>query len=113
MEIKRNTKCFSFMKNKAPGDAIKHRGEKPFGFVVDVAPNAGPGKERRLFYYDAETKPQADAWMEAIDGVARKLKRKDKKDDIGMGGDTIGQINDVLDGLHDQALDLGDEARKR
>merc|ERR1740130_34951 len=62
MEIKKNTKTLSFQKNKAPGDSIKHRGEKPFGFVVDVMPNAGPGKERRLFYFDAEDKMNQQAW---------------------------------------------------
>merc|ERR1719269_63510 len=85
IDIRKGTKSFSFQKNKAPGDAIKHRGEKPFGFVVDVMPNAGPGKERRLFYFDAENKPNQNAWIEAIDSVARKLKKKDKSDEIGSG----------------------------
>jgi len=114
MDIRKNTKSFTFQKNKAPGDAIKHRGEKPFGFVVDVTPNAGPGKERRLFYFDGENKPNQDAWMEAIDSVARKLKKKDKSENVGgSGADPMSQINDALDGLHEQALDLGVEAKKQ
>jgi len=113
MDIKKVTKTFTFQKNKAPGDAIKHRGEKPFGFVVDVTPNAGPGKERRLFYFDAVKKTDQDAWIEAIDSVARKLKKKDKSDEIGSGAAPIDQINDALDSLHEQALDLGVEAKKQ
>merc|ERR1719498_1889824 len=84
LDVKKGTKTFAFTKNKAPGDAIKHRGEKPFGFVVDVTPNAGPGKERRLFYFDATQKVDQDGWIDAIDNVARKLKKKDKKDDVNI-----------------------------
>jgi hypothetical protein len=114
MDVKKNTKPLSFQKNKAPGDAIKHRGEKPFGFVVDVTPNAGPGKQRRLFYFDGENKPNADGWIEAIEGVARKMKKKDKSENLGgAGAAPIDQINDVLDSLHDQALDMGVEAKKQ
>jgi len=113
MDIKKVTKALSFQKNKAPGDAIKHRGEKPFGFVVDVTPNVGPGKERRLFYFDGETKEIGQEWIEAIEGVARRQKRKDKDKDMGLAGDTMGQIKETLDSLHDTALDLGVEAKKQ
>lgn len=113
MDIKKVTKALSFQKNKAPGDAIKHRGEKPFGFVVDVTPNVGPGKERRLFYFDGETKEIGQEWIEAIEGVARRQKKKDKDKDVGLAGDTMGQIKETLDSLHDTALDLGVEAKKQ
>jgi hypothetical protein len=113
-DIRKSTKSFGFTKNKAPGDAIKHRGERPFGFVVDVTPNAGPGKERRLFYFDAENVVNQQAWIEAIDSCARKMKKKDKGDDINFSGaNQIDQINDALDGLHDTALSLGVEAKKQ
>jgi len=111
VDIKKATKVFSFQKNKAPGDAIKHRGEKPFGFVVDVTPSAGGGKERRLFYFDAPNKTDQTEWMDAIDAVARKLKKKDKDNDGIDGGAPIDQINNVLDDLMDTAVDLGDQAR--
>jgi len=113
MDIKKVTKALSFQKNKAPGDAIKHRGEKPFGFVVDVTPNVGPGKERRLFYFDGDTKEIGQEWIEAIEGVARRQKKKDKDKDVGLAGDTMGQIKETLDSLHDTALDLGVEAKKQ
>jgi hypothetical protein len=112
MDIKKSTKTFEFTKNKAPGDAIKHRGEKPFGFVVDTAPNAGPGKERRLVYFDAETSGNQQEWIAAINLCASKLKKKDKGDEVNFsGGQQIDQINDKLDELHDTALSLGGEAR--
>jgi len=113
-EIKKGTKSFAFQKNKAPGDAIKHRGEKPFGFVVDVTPNAGPGKERRLMYFDAGSKNNQDAWLDAIAHAAHKLKKKEKGGDDGnLGVSEMDQVNDALDGLHHQALDLGTEAKKQ
>mmetsp|Transcript_116910 Transcript_116910/g.202094 ORF Transcript_116910/g.202094 Transcript_116910/m.202094 type:complete len:276 (+) Transcript_116910:62-889(+) len=113
-DIRKGTKAVEFNKNKAPGDAIKHRGEKPYGFVVDVNPNAGKGKERKLHYFDAETQPNQKAWIQAIEQGVRALKKKDKGDkDLQLAGDGMDAVNDVLDGLHDKALSMGDEARKQ
>lgn len=112
MEIKKLTKTYPMTKNKAPGDALKHRGEKPNGFVVDVNGGAS-GLGKRLFYFDAETKPNQNAWVEAIDSVARKMKKKDKLESEDTSGSTSEQINNFLDDLHDQALDMGAEARKQ
>lgn len=113
VDIRKGTKAIEFSKNKAPGDAIKHRGEKPFGFVVDINPSAGPGKERKLHYFDAETQPNQKAWIEAIDQAARALKKAAKGEKVEIIGDGMDAVNDVLDGLHDKALSMGDEARKQ
>merc|ERR1740117_1091581 len=50
--IAKGTRGFAFKANDAPGDALKHRGEKPAGFVVRPEPD-DDGKD--LFYLDAES----------------------------------------------------------
>jgi len=65
--LKPNSRAVRFTKSSAPGEAVKHRKEKPFGFVLDVDPDAG--KERRLSYYDAEEGALLDFWIMNITQV--------------------------------------------
>ena len=44
--------CTAFTSTLAPGDSVKHKAEFPCGFVLDTNPAAG--KQRQLFYFDAE-----------------------------------------------------------
>lgn len=53
----------------APGDAVKHGRERPFGFVVDPEGAAG-GKGRLLFYFDAPTAEHMRAWTSSFAAAA-------------------------------------------
>lgn len=48
----------------APGHAIKHRYKRPHGFVLDPTP--AEGRNRRLFYFDAESTNTLGLWIDAI-----------------------------------------------
>ncbi|CAK0904640.1 unnamed protein product, partial [Prorocentrum cordatum] len=55
----------------APGEAVKYRTDRPFGFVLDIAPEAG--KQRHLYYFDAavgtddsESEGNLQAWIRHI-----------------------------------------------
>lgn len=66
------TRAFPFTNPQAPGEAVKHLKETPFGFVVDSDP--AEGKKRRLFYFDAHEKELLEAWLGAIEKVVAELK---------------------------------------
>merc|ERR1712070_512153 len=55
----------------APGECAKYCKEKPFGFVVDSDPRSG--KERQLFYFDAENDNEMRLWITAITTVVKNL----------------------------------------
>ena len=46
--------CVAFSSRGAPGDSVKHKAQFPYGFVLDSNPAAG--RQRQLFYFDAEDK---------------------------------------------------------
>ena len=50
--ILNSASCISFTSREAPGDSLKHKAEFPCGFVLDSNPAAG--RQRQLFYFDAE-----------------------------------------------------------
>eukprot|EP00930_Biecheleria_cincta_P046371 TRINITY_DN31982_c0_g1_i1.p1 TRINITY_DN31982_c0_g1~~TRINITY_DN31982_c0_g1_i1.p1 ORF type:complete len:529 (+),score=101.67 TRINITY_DN31982_c0_g1_i1:203-1789(+) len=62
--ILRVSRAIAFSKHGAPGDAVKHRREKPFGFVLDV--DRDLGVNRRLLYFDATTSDKLAAWLNAF-----------------------------------------------
>lgn len=68
VDIGPETQALFFGAKGAPGDAIKHCRERPFGFVVDVDSSAGPS--RQLFFFDAESSPALRNWLELFQ-VAR------------------------------------------
>lgn len=115
VEVKAVTKASSFQKANAPGEAVKHRGEKPFGFVVDSDP--GAGKDRRLFYFDAENALELKRWTQAFEQATKQLRKEAGDPDLDVRGlkpsssEPMAEINSMLDGLHERALNLGSEAK--
>ncbi|CAJ1357263.1 unnamed protein product [Effrenium voratum] len=63
-------KAVRFSRHDAPGEAVKHKAEKPHGFVLDVNPAAG--KSRKLSYFDAENEETLDRWLSAVSQVAAR-----------------------------------------
>jgi len=51
VKFKPYSKLIAFEQDKAPGDAIKYKASRPFGFVLDPDPNGR--KDRRMHYFDA------------------------------------------------------------
>jgi len=60
VKLKRGSRVVAFIESKAPGDSVKHRVDKPFGFAVDPDPSAG--KNRRLHYFDPADAEQSSTW---------------------------------------------------
>lgn len=68
--ISATSRAHSFQHSTAPGDALKHRGEKPFGFVLDPeGPDAAP--QRRLFYFEAADEAALRSWLQAVQRAAQ------------------------------------------
>lgn len=63
-------RAFKFSRHDAPGEAVKHKAEKPLGFVLDSDPSAG--KTRKLSYFDAENEENLSFWLKAIEQVAER-----------------------------------------
>jgi len=51
VRIKPCSRIIAFREKDLPGDAVKYKSNKPFGFVLDPDPSAG--KQRRMHYFDA------------------------------------------------------------
>lgn len=61
--------CVPFNSRNAPGDSVKHKAQFPCGFVLDSNPAAG--RQRQLFYFDAEDKASLDRWTSALSQASR------------------------------------------
>lgn len=64
LEIGPQSRALRFGNHRAPGDAVKHRSERPFGFVLDTNPTMG--KDRKLVYLDAKDLETLDRWLQAF-----------------------------------------------
>lgn len=64
------SKLIRLGKAMAPGDAVKHKSERPFGFVLDLDPDGG--KERKLDYFDAGDAEMLSRWEETFAKVIEK-----------------------------------------
>lgn len=113
------SKATAFMKSDAPGEAIKHRAEHPHGLVLDADPGGGPN--RVLYYFDAQNDRLVKEWVLRINATAKQLLGTAKwpagcdaaaMPAPGPNGQ-LGEVDRLLDGLHDQAIFLGDEAKKQ
>lgn len=109
------TKATHFQKPSAPGDAVKHRGEKPHGFVLDSDPKSGKG--RHLLYFDAGTYADLVAWTRSINEAAKALKADD--DDAASipaaarpmtKAGAQADMHRLLQNLEDKATDMRTEA---
>jgi len=49
---------------QAPGEATLHWQDKPYGFVLDIDPEAG--RRRHLYYFDAGSETNLQAWTSAF-----------------------------------------------
>jgi len=67
--IRPSTLVMAFNSKGAPGDAIKHRNENPNGFVIDEDPQRG--RDRHLFYFEAPSTKERDAWIGRIRAFAK------------------------------------------
>mmetsp|Transcript_40349 Transcript_40349/g.111147 ORF Transcript_40349/g.111147 Transcript_40349/m.111147 type:complete len:357 (-) Transcript_40349:48-1118(-) len=125
VRLSSTTKCYTFKSPSAPGDSLKHRGEKPFGFCVDADPDGG--KERTLCYFDAEIEDEMQAWVRAICKVARRRRHVDQGRDLINGQNAVEVcprgtekeqtemdiINDKLDCLKAKAMNIGGETKNQ
>eukprot|EP00928_Gymnodinium_smaydae_P085572 TRINITY_DN69088_c0_g1_i1.p2 TRINITY_DN69088_c0_g1~~TRINITY_DN69088_c0_g1_i1.p2 ORF type:complete len:283 (-),score=86.94 TRINITY_DN69088_c0_g1_i1:180-1028(-) len=100
-----SVKCYSFNKMKAPGEACRHRGEKPFGFVV-----FSPGTSEPYTYLEGQGQDELVEWTEAIRRRVKKLDpcRMKKMMESADGDDNkaMALINQKLEGLQDKAEDI-------
>jgi len=105
-----NSQATAFGSSRASGDAIRHRGERPAGFVVD--PDATGGPDRRLFYFDAEASERCKMWTRAIERAAAAL-RPGEPCEVRRPEEPLQQINSVLDTLHGRALNINTEIARQ
>eukprot|EP00929_Paragymnodinium_shiwhaense_P071824 TRINITY_DN36477_c0_g1_i1.p1 TRINITY_DN36477_c0_g1~~TRINITY_DN36477_c0_g1_i1.p1 ORF type:complete len:345 (+),score=117.02 TRINITY_DN36477_c0_g1_i1:178-1212(+) len=120
---------FTYKAKDAPGDALKHRGEKPFGFVFDSMPSS-THYDRPLFYFDAESEDNLQCWLKAIrragrrqrivvtGGAASFVQREAEANPSAKAlpaeeKEALDMINSKLDGLQEKADDLSKEAKKQ
>jgi len=73
----------------APGEAVKHRRDHPFGFVVDVNPSAG--RLRQLIYLDANDQDTLTKWLEAFSTIGGSSLAHQCRSCGGKGTDMLGQ----------------------
>jgi len=121
------TKCVSFEHKHAPGDSIKHRGEKPFGFCLDVGPPPG-GSDRTQHYLDTLSEEEMKKWVKVFSKVGKRLRcvqsggaasfdKPEGSERQEMLGEEEAQqmdlIDQKLDVLKDKAKDIGEEAKKQ
>lgn len=102
------SKVHLFTKGLPPGDALWHRAEHPFGFLLD--PDAEGPKWRPLFYFDGEDRSKMLHWVKHIDRAVKLLELKAEKAEEDAG---LIAINSALDGLDAKAKGMGDEAKKQ
>lgn len=69
--IKEGTRAFRFDAKSAPFDAPKYAVKRPFGFVVDLEPKAGP--RRRVHYFEAPNESALRSWHRAFGNAAAQL----------------------------------------
>jgi hypothetical protein len=115
------TEIWSFHSYDAPGDAVKHRGAKPNGFLIKI-PRAG--LKSAFHYWEAKTPQDTKDWIQEFERVVKQI----DPDEAGShpGSPTLGSekvagdqplemelINDKLDGLMAKAEGLGEDAKKQ
>lgn len=118
------SKAHSFQHSAAPGDALKHRGEKPSGFVLDPdGPEAGP--QRRLFYFEAPDEAALRSWLQAVQRAAQSQQApsfapsaRGRAAGGGSGGgqtaeDLMVEINAVAGNLNDHAQNIKAEVKQQ
>eukprot|EP00401_Gymnodinium_catenatum_P065544 CAMPEP_0117580002 /NCGR_PEP_ID=MMETSP0784-20121206/64945_1 /TAXON_ID=39447 /ORGANISM="" /LENGTH=367 /DNA_ID=CAMNT_0005379985 /DNA_START=215 /DNA_END=1318 /DNA_ORIENTATION=+ len=66
-----------------PVDAIKHCRDCPFGFMVDLPPDAGA--PRRTHYFDACNAQDLELWVGILQGVAQSLASAEERG-VSSGG---------------------------
>lgn len=70
----------------APGESVKHWKTKPHGFALDLDPNQG--KDRLLYYFDALSQDDKQAWLDAIAAAsAQQPDAHQSEATQGAGGD--------------------------
>eukprot|EP00929_Paragymnodinium_shiwhaense_P021271 TRINITY_DN13923_c0_g1_i3.p1 TRINITY_DN13923_c0_g1~~TRINITY_DN13923_c0_g1_i3.p1 ORF type:complete len:128 (+),score=42.50 TRINITY_DN13923_c0_g1_i3:385-768(+) len=94
-----------------PGDALRHRPDRPFGFVLDT--DYDPDKKRRpFFYFDGEDRSKMLHWVKHIDRAIRLLQLKADRD-FAAEVDGSGALLDALDKVNETSKEMGAEARKQ
>eukprot|EP00928_Gymnodinium_smaydae_P006629 TRINITY_DN12355_c0_g1_i1.p1 TRINITY_DN12355_c0_g1~~TRINITY_DN12355_c0_g1_i1.p1 ORF type:complete len:761 (-),score=151.85 TRINITY_DN12355_c0_g1_i1:19-2157(-) len=78
IELSPVTMAVSFCKQSAPGEAQKHRTEIPFGFVLDPKGVDG-GKDRFLYYFDAEKQENLDRWLRSFERLVQGKPRTSQR----------------------------------
>jgi len=95
-----------FSRLGAPGEAVKHRSSRPFGFVVDFEPSSG--KDRRFIYLDAKDQNKLAMWLKALKSVADARHRAVVLHIYDVGHETTA-INSVFNKLGGGAYHAGVE----
>lgn len=126
--ISASSRAHSFQHSAAPGDGLKHRGEKPFGFVLDSeGPDAGP--QRRFFYFEAADAAALRSWLQAVQraaqpqqGLAAPLPLAGNARGRAVAGGASGgqtgeelmaEINVVAGSLNDHAQNIKTEVKQQ
>ncbi|CAE7592414.1 unnamed protein product [Symbiodinium sp. CCMP2592] len=70
-ELNACSKVVPFKAPGAPGQSVLYSRTRPFGFVLDLEPQAG--KSRWMVYFDTLQPDELDRWTQAIEGSVRSL----------------------------------------
>ncbi|CAJ1376827.1 unnamed protein product [Effrenium voratum] len=73
MELQPRSTAVPFKARNAPGEAALYSHQRPFGFVVDLEPQAGKG--RRMAYFDPLHQEGLDQWTQAIHQSVRQVEQ--------------------------------------
>eukprot|EP00747_Dinoflagellata_sp_TGD_P084911 gnl/TRDRNA2_/TRDRNA2_162700_c0_seq3.p1 gnl/TRDRNA2_/TRDRNA2_162700_c0~~gnl/TRDRNA2_/TRDRNA2_162700_c0_seq3.p1 ORF type:complete len:291 (+),score=44.93 gnl/TRDRNA2_/TRDRNA2_162700_c0_seq3:88-960(+) len=112
-----NARVVPFDDPSAPFDAPLYRSKQMYGFLIDADPMQGPG--RRVWYFDPEDEHKRSRWINAFKAYGKQEKKAAEKKaavkacEESPSLDTLGQINVVLEGLHEGAIGMGEELHKQ
>lgn len=107
----------SFRSDGAPGDALRHRGERPFGLVVHIEGPEDDVTKRRFFYFDTESEADLKAWLRAFHRVGKALLPREATSsskshcspahgEREAANSALGEITEVAQGLNERVLNM-------
>lgn len=85
VHLKLVSRISTFSSSLCPAEGMKHRIDRPYGFVLDPDPSAG--KRRKLYYFDAGSPESLESWTQAFEQAKSGLKA------------SMGQVNTCLRSL--------------
>ncbi|CAE7560492.1 USP8, partial [Symbiodinium sp. CCMP2456] len=88
-ELNAGSKVVPFKAPGAPGQSVLYSRTRPFGFVLDLEPQAG--KSRWMVYFDTLQPDELDRWTQAIEGSVQNLEAR-VQSSPGLSGHLAKQV---------------------